>query len=161
FTRAAAAFSRPSQCTTGSGTCSPETGKFSTAFVVSLPQSCSLSVSWTLAMVLSGSVSLLILVPEGSRQPLSAGAVPGRGVEAAHGPGPPRPATRVLGSLAEPQPGAAKATRARGATRRTPLILELGDVCSARKGWRRTRNGVGSRGRDRLDRGHRDVEDGH
>ena len=41
LTRAAAAFSRPSQRTTGTGTRSPETGKFSTALVVSPPQSCS------------------------------------------------------------------------------------------------------------------------
>ena len=39
FTRAAAALIRPSQRTTGVGTCSPETGKFSTAFTVSDPHS--------------------------------------------------------------------------------------------------------------------------
>src|SRR5262249_47853527 len=44
LTRAAAAFSRPSSRTTGTGTRSPETGKFSTAFVVSPPQSCSVKV---------------------------------------------------------------------------------------------------------------------
>ena len=41
---AAAAFSRPSQRTTGTGTRSPETGKLSTALVVSPPQSCSVKV---------------------------------------------------------------------------------------------------------------------
>ena len=41
LTRAAAAFSRPSQCTTAGGMRSPETGKLSTALVVSPPQSCS------------------------------------------------------------------------------------------------------------------------
>ena len=44
LTRAAAAFSRPSQRTTGTGTRSPETGKLSTALVVSPPQSCSVKV---------------------------------------------------------------------------------------------------------------------
>ena len=39
FTRAAAALMRPSQCSTGGGTRSPETGKFSTALLVSTPQS--------------------------------------------------------------------------------------------------------------------------
>src|SRR4051794_1915527 len=39
FVRAAAALMRPSQRTTGTGTRSPETGKFATAFVVSPPQS--------------------------------------------------------------------------------------------------------------------------
>ena len=39
FARAAAALMRPSQRITGSGTGSPETGKFSTAFCVSVPQS--------------------------------------------------------------------------------------------------------------------------
>src|SRR3954468_22507927 len=43
--RAAAALMRPSQRTTPTGTRSPETGKFSTAFVVSPPQSCSPVVS--------------------------------------------------------------------------------------------------------------------
>src|SRR5438067_2834723 len=38
--RAAAALIRPSQWTTSSWTGSPETGKFSTAFAVSVPQSC-------------------------------------------------------------------------------------------------------------------------
>ena len=39
FARAAAAFSRPSQWITGAGTGCPEMRKFSTAFVVSPPQS--------------------------------------------------------------------------------------------------------------------------
>src|SRR5262249_11095805 len=39
FTRAAAALMRPSQRATGAGIGSPETGKFSTAFCVSPPQS--------------------------------------------------------------------------------------------------------------------------
>ena len=39
FTRAAAALMRPSQRTTGVGTRSPDTGKFSTALLVSDPQS--------------------------------------------------------------------------------------------------------------------------
>ena len=39
FTRAASALMRPSQRTTGAGTGSPDTGKFSIAFVVSDPQS--------------------------------------------------------------------------------------------------------------------------
>ena len=43
FTRAASALMRPSQRTTGVGTRSPETGKFSIAFVVSAPQSCLLN----------------------------------------------------------------------------------------------------------------------
>ena len=43
LTRAAAAFSRPSQRTTGTGTRSPDTGKLSTALVVSPPQSCSVT----------------------------------------------------------------------------------------------------------------------
>src|SRR3954453_6801357 len=43
--RAAAALIRPSQWMTPAGTRSPETGKFSTAFVVSPPQSCSPVVS--------------------------------------------------------------------------------------------------------------------
>src|SRR5256714_11717498 len=43
--RADAALMRPSQRTTATGTRSPETGKFSTAFVVSPPQSCSPVVS--------------------------------------------------------------------------------------------------------------------
>ena len=41
---AAADLIRPSQRTTGTGTRSPETGKLSTALVVSPPQSCSLGV---------------------------------------------------------------------------------------------------------------------
>src|SRR6187549_356243 len=41
FARAAAALIWPSQWTTGAGTRSPDTGKFSTALVVSPPQSCS------------------------------------------------------------------------------------------------------------------------
>src|SRR6478609_7829141 len=40
LTAAAAPFRRASQCTTGSGTVSPEIGKFSTAFAVSGPHSC-------------------------------------------------------------------------------------------------------------------------
>src|SRR6476660_6289967 len=44
FTSAAAALTRPSQRTTGTGTRSPETGKLSTALVVSPPQSCSVKV---------------------------------------------------------------------------------------------------------------------
>ena len=47
FTRAAVPLMRPSQRTTGSGTRSPETGKFATAFVVSPPHS-SVGVSCTL-----------------------------------------------------------------------------------------------------------------
>ena len=47
FTRAAVPLMRPSQRTTGSGTRSPETGKFATAFVVSPPHS-SVEVSCTL-----------------------------------------------------------------------------------------------------------------
>src|SRR3954466_5033594 len=43
--RAAAALMRPSQRTTETGTRSPETGKFATAFVVSPPQSCCSLVS--------------------------------------------------------------------------------------------------------------------
>src|SRR4051794_11754380 len=45
FVRAAAALMRPSQRTTETGTRSPETGKFATAFVVSPPQSCCSLVS--------------------------------------------------------------------------------------------------------------------
>ncbi len=46
FTRAAAALIRPSQCTTGAGTRSPETGKFSIALPVSGPQSsCAVAMS--------------------------------------------------------------------------------------------------------------------
>src|SRR3954453_14334749 len=45
FVRAAAALMRPSQRTTPTGTRSPETGKLSTAFVVSPPHSCSPVVS--------------------------------------------------------------------------------------------------------------------
>jgi hypothetical protein len=45
LTRAAAALIRPSQCSTGAGTRSPETGKFSTAFTVSGPHnSCSTAI---------------------------------------------------------------------------------------------------------------------
>src|SRR6266513_208734 len=40
FTRAAAALMRPNQWTTSSWTGSPETGKFSTALIVSGPHSC-------------------------------------------------------------------------------------------------------------------------
>ena len=40
LTRAAAPLIRPSQWITGAGIGLPETGKFSTAFVVSPPQSC-------------------------------------------------------------------------------------------------------------------------
>jgi hypothetical protein len=40
LTAAAAPLIRASQCTTGSGTVSPEIGKFSTAFDVSAPHSC-------------------------------------------------------------------------------------------------------------------------
>ncbi len=49
FTRAAAALIRPSQRTTGTGIVSPETGKFSTAFAVSLPQSSlgAVSLTWS------------------------------------------------------------------------------------------------------------------
>src|SRR5262245_56885605 len=47
FTRAAAALMRPSQCATGAGIGSPETGKFSTALRVSPPQSSS-AVRWPL-----------------------------------------------------------------------------------------------------------------
>ena len=43
LTRAAAALIRPSQWITGAGTGCPETGKFSTAFAVSAPQSCSVN----------------------------------------------------------------------------------------------------------------------
>ena len=39
FTRAASALMRASQRTTGTGTRSPETGKFSTALLVSAPHS--------------------------------------------------------------------------------------------------------------------------
>ena len=49
LTRAAAPLIRPSQRITDTGTVSPETGKLSTAFVVSPPHSC--SVSWTLMPV--------------------------------------------------------------------------------------------------------------
>ena len=54
--QAAAAFSRPSQRTTGTGTRSPETGKLSTALVVSPPQSCSVKVRASIEVVGSGSV---------------------------------------------------------------------------------------------------------
>ena len=49
FTRAAAALIRPSQRTTGTGIVSPETGKFSTAFTVSPPQSSlgAVSLTWS------------------------------------------------------------------------------------------------------------------
>ena len=49
FTRAAAALIRPSQRTTGTGIGSPETGKFSTAFRVSPPQSSfgAVSLTWS------------------------------------------------------------------------------------------------------------------
>ena len=40
FTSAAAPFTRASQWMTETGTVSPEMGKFSTAFVVSMPHSC-------------------------------------------------------------------------------------------------------------------------
>ena len=43
LTRAAAPLIRPSQRTTGTGMCSPETGKLATALVVSPPHSCSCS----------------------------------------------------------------------------------------------------------------------
>ena len=61
FTRAALPLMRPSQRTTGSGTRSPETGKFATALVVSPPHSCSAGVSCTLigsSASSSGSVPL-------------------------------------------------------------------------------------------------------
>ena len=48
---AAAALSRPSQRTTGTGTRSPETGKLSTALVVSPPQSCSVKVVASIEVV--------------------------------------------------------------------------------------------------------------
>ena len=60
FTRAAVPLMRPSQRTTGSGTRSPETGKFATALVVSPPHS-SVGVSCTLmgsSASSSGSVPL-------------------------------------------------------------------------------------------------------
>src|SRR6059058_6124034 len=56
FVRAAAALMRPSQRTTDTGTRSPETGKFATAFVVSPPQSCSPVVS---CVAMEPSVSLV------------------------------------------------------------------------------------------------------
>src|SRR2546423_12841578 len=40
LTAAAAPFTRASQCTTATGTVSPEIGKFSTALAVSAPHSC-------------------------------------------------------------------------------------------------------------------------
>src|SRR4051812_42999233 len=50
LTRAAAALIRPSQCTTGAGTRSPDTGKFSRAFDVSTPHSsCRIAMSWRLS----------------------------------------------------------------------------------------------------------------
>ena len=45
--RAAAALIRPSQRTTGTGTGSPDTGKLSTALLVSPPQSCSFAMTGT------------------------------------------------------------------------------------------------------------------
>ena len=51
FAVAAAAFSLPSQRTTGTGTRSPETGKLSTALVVSPPQSCSVKVVASMEVV--------------------------------------------------------------------------------------------------------------
>ena len=51
--RAAAPLMRPSQRTTGTGTRSPDTGKFATAFVVSPPHSCSVW-SFTLIRLASG-----------------------------------------------------------------------------------------------------------
>ena len=51
FTRAAAPLIRPSQRTTGTGTVSPETGKFATALVVSPPHSCSFSCTPILAVL--------------------------------------------------------------------------------------------------------------
>ena len=62
FTRAAVPLMRPSQRTTGSGTRSPETGKFATALVVSPPHS-SVGVSCTLmgsSASSSGSISLTL-----------------------------------------------------------------------------------------------------
>ena len=56
LTRAAAAFSRPSSRTTGTGTRSPETGKFSTAFIVSPPHSCSVKVVASIDFLPFGSV---------------------------------------------------------------------------------------------------------
>ena len=52
LTAAAAPFTRASQCTTDTGTVSPEIGKFSTALVVSPPHSCFSGI---------GSVSLVVI----------------------------------------------------------------------------------------------------
>src|SRR4051794_21117307 len=57
LTSAAAALSRPSQRTTGTGTRSPETGKLSTALVVSPPQSCSVKVCASIEVVVVGAYS--------------------------------------------------------------------------------------------------------
>ena len=50
--RAAAPLMRPSQRTTATGTRSPETGKFATAFVVSPPHSCSVGSCTLIVMLL-------------------------------------------------------------------------------------------------------------
>src|SRR3954452_11980230 len=77
LTSAAAALRRPSQRTTGTGTRSPETGKLSTALVVSPPQSCSVKVCASIEVVVmeaysaagvTGVEALLVGVEEGRRQ---------------------------------------------------------------------------------------------
>src|SRR3954468_4706420 len=92
FTIAAAAFSRPSQRTTGTGTRSPETGKLSTALVVSPPQSCSVKVCASIEVVVPaaysaagvpGVVALVVGAQEGGRQGAVVGAVAGGDREAA------------------------------------------------------------------------------
>ena len=90
--RAAAALSRPSQRTTGTGTRSPETGKLSTALVVSPPQSCSAQVCASIEVVVAAAYSAagvagveapLVGVEEGRRERPVVGAVAGGGGEAA------------------------------------------------------------------------------
>ena len=67
---AAAPLRRPSQRTTGTGTGSPETGKFSTALVVSPPQSC--SVKSCLSSVSVRGIAERIQGIRGGLQPVSA-----------------------------------------------------------------------------------------
>src|SRR4051794_2280045 len=92
FTIAAAAFSRPSQRTTGTGTRSPETGKLPPALVVSPPQSCSVKVCASIEVVVVGAYSaacfarveaFAVGTQEGRRSRAVVRAVAGGGGEAA------------------------------------------------------------------------------
>src|SRR5256714_8694113 len=85
LTAAAAPLMRASQCTTGSGTVSPEMGKFSTALAVSVPHSCPRRLTRALSPKAARAPAPREAPARGAPRPLSrrSGVLPAEGHELA------------------------------------------------------------------------------